>query len=159
CRGEIVKKKSHQIEHGGRLENYRILAGRQFPRTRGKPRLLACSLRQRLWINATHIRRVPFGPARRSFLLHRDGEFGARLPVSRKKSKRVSHCSLHLTAYEDSRCDLPLFHRQIASSSNGARSVRRAQLRSRFHKSLYALITLLPGHWQQMRRFRLALPK
>src|ERR1700751_350743 len=67
--GEIVKKKTDQIEDSGWPEDYRVFSGCQFLRVPGHLRLFAGAGGKLLRIEIANIARVGFGPTGGGFIL------------------------------------------------------------------------------------------
>jgi len=157
--GEIVKKKTYQIEDGGRFEDYRVFSGRNFLRVFRHLGFFAGAGGKFLRGEITNVAGIGFGPTGGGFVLHGDGKFGVGLAMCGKKSLRICKRQLRLSGRKDSGGDLAAANRQIAGFFHGAGAVFGSGCRGFTRKTIHAAIALLAGHRQQARNFWLTVRK
>src|SRR6266481_6394287 len=121
--GEIVKKKTDEIEHGGRFEDYGVTAGGKFAGIDGEMRLFAGARRKFLWVVSADIGGVGFGPACGRAFLNGDGKFGVRFAIGGEETARIRQRGLALAIRIDSSGDLAFLDCQVTGTPDRAGAV------------------------------------
>src|ERR1700720_2196781 len=83
---KVVKKKTYEIEDGGRLKDCRAVAGRELTRLTRVGCLAAGAFRKAVGIEIANVRRIRLCPTRGIRFEDRDREIRARLLVMREKT-------------------------------------------------------------------------
>src|SRR6267154_25774 len=155
--GEIVKKKTDEIEHRGGFEDHGVTAGGKLAGVDGEMRFFGSAHRKFLRIESADVGGVGFGPAGSGAFLDGDGKFGARFAIGGKEATGISECGLALAIRVDSGGNLAILDGQIAGAADRAGAVFRGESSGRFDDTAYAAIALFREHGKETRILRLAV--
>src|SRR5260370_9922395 len=98
-----------------------------------------------LWVDRVNMRRIGFGPTRRSCFLCGDGKLGVRFAIHRKKAAGIARSRLTLSVRIDSGSDLTLLDCQVTGTPDRPGSLSRGESGGLIVQTFPPAIALLSG--------------